>query len=355
MKEKSEAVFTASGNFVPGAIVANNFDFATNSDQNNYHVMDRAGFVGAPLDPYLTYTDNSPSDRGQNPPNFQHYSLLLYFKTMDLYKNNKKFLQLQHIRGWQKLKFINSNTVILYSPSNPSGNSNAGWKLAQNMSNTDKARLSSKQHAYEKALANVDLWEYFATFTLDRTKQDRYDFKKALTHITKFLQYRHVKYFMVPERHKDGAWHFHALLSAEIGPHLANFEGKALKNRYIKSCIAEGKPIKHCKAYTESFGYNTIEPCRNKERCTHYMTKYVLKTFDDPNFERVSRRRYFCSTGLKSPVIVMPNDINLDEFEVEALSKYTEKVYLRRAGSNSSTNTPISPSNFSYSLNSSPG
>jgi hypothetical protein len=330
MQKKNETVDSVSSNFIPKPILPKNLNSARDFDQKNYDSSVSAGLVGSPRDSYLTYTDKSPSNRGQKSTNFQESSMNLYLKTMQLCRNDKKMLQRLHHLGFHKIKFINYNNIVLYSPSNPAGNSNAGWKLAQNISNSDKARLASKQNAYEKALANVELWEYFATFTLDKTKQDRYDFKKALTHITKFLQYRHIKYFMVPERHKDGAWHFHALLSAEMGEYLSDFEGKALKNWYIRSCLSQGKPIKHCKAYSESFGYNTIEPCRDKERCTHYMTKYVLKTFDDENFERVSRRRFFCSKGLKSPVIIMPSEINLEDFEIQALSQYTEKVYLRR-------------------------
>lgn len=60
------------------------------------------------------------------------------------------------------------------------------------------------------------------------------------------------------------------------------------------------------------------------------MTKYVLKTFDDPGFERVSRRRYFTSKGLKSPTIVMPESLDLDDFEPVRFSKFIPKVYLKR-------------------------
>lgn len=357
MYKKKETADSVSSMFLPEPIVSKNLNSASDFEQKNSDSSSRAGLVGGPRDSHLTYTDKSPSDRGENSHDFQEYSMKLYLKTMELYRKDKKMLQQFHRRGWQKIKFINDNNIVLYSPSNPAGNSNAGWKLAQNISNSDKARLASKQNAYEKALANVELWEYFATFTLDKTKQDRYDFKKALTHITKFLQYRHIKYFMVPERHKDGAWHFHALLSAEMGEYLSDFEGKALKNWYIRSCLSQGKSIKHCKAYSESFGYNTIEPCRDKERCTHYMTKYVLKTFDDENFERVSRRRFFCSKGLKSPVIIMPSEIDLDDFEIQALSQYTEKVYLRRFEPPhfAYQHTQHEPPSSSYSLNRKPG
>lgn len=327
--KKEPDVLSGSREFNCTSIVPKKINFTTISVHS---FCSSAGVLSRPRDEkksYLTYTDKSLSTPEKNRVFNDFFSRKLYFETMKLYKTNKRMLQYQHVRGWQKLKFINSNNVILYRALNPRGNSCAGWALAKEMSNSEKARLSSKQNAFEKALCNVDLWEYFATFTLDRTKQDRYDFKKALSHIVQFLQRRHIKYFLVPERHKDGAWHFHALLSAEMQPHLADFSGKALKNPYIKKCISENKPIKHCRAYSESFGYNTIEPCRNKEACTYYMTKYVLKTFDDENFQRVSRRRYFTSKGLKSPFIITPRDLDLAKYEVAHFSRYTEKVYLK--------------------------
>ena len=333
------------------------FDSHNTFDQKNYDSSVSASSFDCSHDSYLTYTDKSPSNRGQKFIDFQESSMNLYLKTMQLRRTDKKMLQRLHRLGFHKIKFINDNNIVLYSPSNSAGNSNAGWKLAQNNSNSDKARLASKQLAYEKALANVDTWEYFATFTLDKTKQDRLDLKKSYNHLTKFLQYRNIKYEIVPERHKDGAWHFHALLSAEMGQYLADFEGKALNNRYIRSCLSQGKPIKHCAAYSKSFGYNTIEPCRDKERCVYYMTKYVLKTFDDENFERVSRRRFFCSKGLKSPRVIMPDEIDLEDFEIQALSQYTEKVYLRRYESPRFVfeNARHSLPTPSFSLNRSPG
>lgn len=175
-------------------------------------------------------------------------------------------MQYYHHVGWQTFKLINKNNLVLYSVTNLTGGQ-GGWSMAQNVSNTDKARLASKQSAYEKALANSDLWEYFATLTLDRKKQSRYDFQSSFNHVVKFLQRRGVRYFIVPERHKDGAWHFHALLSGDIEPHLANFKGKALKNHYIASALKSGKKVQHCPAYSERFGYNTIEPIRNQEAC----------------------------------------------------------------------------------------
>ena len=70
------------------------------------------------------------------------------------------------------------------------------------------------------------------------------------------------------------------------------------------------------------------------------MTKYVLKTFDDENFERVSRRRYFVSIGLKEPYPILPRYVDLDDYRLTHVSKHTEKVYLKRFNFTHSTATP---------------
>ena len=195
MKKKKETGSSVSESLKYTSTISHDFGSYNTFEQKNYNFVPRGSSLVGSRDLYLTYTDKSPSNRGQKCHDFKEYSLNLYTKTMDLNKHDKKMLQQLHRLGFQKIKFINEDHIVLYSPSNPAGNSNAGWKLAQDISNSDKARLASKQSAYEKALANVEQWEYFGTFTLDKSKQDRYDFKKALVHLTKFLQYRHILYF----------------------------------------------------------------------------------------------------------------------------------------------------------------
>lgn len=330
MKQEEEAAVTASRESSFESNLAQKLALRNKFDREVWNLVFGERVVSSNAPAYLTYTDKSPSTPVKNHDDFKHFSVEFYLETMDLFKTNKKLLQRWHMFGFARLKYINTDRLILYKPPNPVGNAYTGWELAKEDSNTDKARFASKNAALEKALCNVDVWEYFATFTLDKKKQDRHDFQKTFKHVVKFLQNRHIRYFLVPERHKDGAWHYHALLSAELGPYLADFDEKAKKNWYIAKCLAEGKAIKQCEDYSQIFGYNIVEPCRNKEACSYYMTKYVLKTFDDPNFERVSRRRYFTSKGLKNPRIINPVRVNLNEFEPVAFSGRINKVTLRR-------------------------
>lgn len=76
-------------------------------------------------------------------------------------------------------------------------------------------RRSKKQIYY---LARSNVWEWFVTLTLDGKKIDRYDFENASKKVRKWFE--NIKrrkapdlyYLIVPEQHKDGAWHFHGLL-----------------------------------------------------------------------------------------------------------------------------------------------
>ena len=93
--------------------------------------------------------------------------------------------------------------------------------------------------------------------------------------------------------------------------------------------LAKGEEVYNFKDYERTFGYNTVEPCRNKDACVFYMTKYILKTFKE-DYERASRRRYFCSKGLNSPVVVSPLSVDLDDFEPVRFSSLINKVTLKR-------------------------
>lgn len=293
-----------------------------------------------PLTPVIHETKN-PQNNTHELTDIEKNHQLYEQKSYELFKNTKKLLNHDknalrqiHALGFNRCRKINSDTIVIYANFNRLGNSTAGFALAQQDSNTDKARMASRQLAYERALANSDIWAYFATITFDATKQDRNDFELLRQRFTNFLRRKGVRYFFVPELHKKGGIHFHALLSKDIEPYLSEFSEtapKALKNRYIAKKISDGVPIKNCASIAETYGYCIIEPIRDVDSCIHYMTKYVLKTFDDENFTRISRRRFFISKGLKSPKIVLPHRIDLENFDLVALSSHTEKIYLKRS------------------------
>ena len=71
----------------------------------------------------------------------------------------------------------------------------------------------AKSRVNELALCNE--FEYFCTFTQSDELRDRFDLKAFRKDFAMFVRNENrrrekkIKYLLVPERHKDGAWHMH--------------------------------------------------------------------------------------------------------------------------------------------------
>lgn len=111
-----------------------------------------------------------------------------------------------------------------------------GWEAAEDMSREGKAKpaaraagrksqgddmLRSMRRARAKLrrLALSNGFTHFVTLTLDREKVDRYEpqlIMKQVNRILDNLVRRHgLRYILVPEQHKDGAYHFHGFIAGE--------------------------------------------------------------------------------------------------------------------------------------------
>lgn len=163
-------------------------------------------------------------------------------------------------------------------------------KLENNLS-----RARSK--VFEYALCND--FKYFVTLTLDKNKYDRYDLKKFIKDLGKLIQNHfnrkkiEFKYILIPEMHKDGAWHLHGLFTSIPDKYL-----EINKNGYLDF-----------KLYSERFGYCSLSEIRDKVKCATYITKYITKEMGD-NIEK-NHKSYYCSRGLNTAQKVFEG--NLDE------------------------------------------
>lgn len=81
----------------------------------------------------------------------------------------------------------------------------------------DMQRSMRRARAKLRRLALSNEFEYFVTLTLDKEKIDRYDPKAIMQKVNRWLDNmvrRHgLRYILVPERHKDGAIHFHGFFA----------------------------------------------------------------------------------------------------------------------------------------------
>lgn len=81
----------------------------------------------------------------------------------------------------------------------------------------DMLRSMRRARAQLRRMALANEFEYFVTLTLDPEKIDRYDgaaVTKALSQWCSNMVRRHgLRYILVPEQHKDGAFHFHGFMA----------------------------------------------------------------------------------------------------------------------------------------------
>lgn len=139
-------------------------------------------------------------------------------------------------------------------------------------------------------------FELFATFTFNPQKVDRYSFIHCASKMqgwlwrtsryAKDLELPDFKYLIVPEFHKDGAIHFHALLQ--------NYP-KPLKKTKV---IQDGKLVYNLPSFRFGFTNAKKIDLNATPEIFGYLTKYITK--DMPLVS--GRRRYWASKNLTKPI-----------------------------------------------------
>ena len=146
----------------------------------------------------------------------------------------------------------------------------------------------AKDKIFEIAIANK--WEYMITLTLDGDKIDRYSKEEVLKVIGKWfdnqVQRKELKYLVVPELHKDGAIHFHGLVSGKLKmkesgtfkiPNVKKpVKVNTLTRRGLKKDSPNVKIIYNVNDFP--YGFSTaVKLDGQAERVAVYMTKYITK------------------------------------------------------------------------------
>lgn len=173
-------------------------------------------------------------------------------------------------------------------------------KHFEHISEVSMKRTQKKVFDY----ARCNDWEWFVTFTFSPKKIDRYDYDLCAKKISKWLNNirrssPHLSYIVVPERHKDGAWHFHGLFSG-LDDRQIVWTGKYVikrvrmlnRSKYVRTSD------KIYKFGSYKLGWMTATKVREKERVTSYITKYVTKDLCNASY---GRKRYWCSRNLLLP------------------------------------------------------
>lgn len=191
-------------------------------------------------------------------------------------------------------------------------------KLKNNLS---RARST----VFELAMCNE--WEYFVTLTFSPEKvADRYDLRGLMARLRKWLSnYNNrrcagaLRYLLIPERHEDGAWHLHGLLSQVNAGDLRAFSlGETLPVRLLWY-LKDGNAVYCWTPYDKNFGYVTVEPVKDHACVSKYITKYMTKD-QERSVTELNARSFYSSKGLNRRQILYEGTVCRDfdpDFENE--------------------------------------
>ena len=141
-------------------------------------------------------------------------------------------------------------------------------------------------------LSRSNAWEWFVTFTFDGNMIDRYDYSAVSKALSTWLsnvrrKCPDLRYLVVPELHKDGAYHFHGLL--------ANCDGLGL---VYSGVIQNKKKVYNISSFR--LGFTNVQEVTDTNRVSVYVTKYITKDLCELT---PGKKRYWCSRNLARPVV----------------------------------------------------
>ena len=161
--------------------------------------------------------------------------------------------------------------------------------------NTEKLSCNvDRAKAKVRELVLCNQWEYWCTFTINPEKYDRYRLKEYMKDFAEFIHNYNrrkedgVKYLLIPEQHKDGAWHVHGFIT-----------GIAEKDLYINT-----NGYITWKQYEDKFGYISMKKLgKDIDRLASYCTKYMTKD-TSKNVQELGAHLYYASQRLKKAEVI---------------------------------------------------
>ena len=175
-------------------------------------------------------------------------------------------------------------------------------KCSVNDSKLDDNIRRAKNAIFEYAFCNP--WDWFFTGTLDPQKYDRTNLDKFHKDLTKwFSNYGRIynvsiKFLLVPEKHSDGiSWHIHGFLRGLPKEHLKQFVVGDVMGKGLAEKVKKGDVVYNWLPYAKKFGFCDLEPIRNAEAVSKYMTKYINKNLA-ASVKDLNAHLYYHSRGL---------------------------------------------------------
>lgn len=186
--------------------------------------------------------------------------------------------------------------------------------------------IRARSKIFEYSICNP--WEWFCTFTIDKTKYNRYDLENYHKNLAQFIRDYNkknsldIKYLFIPETHKDGAWHEHGFLMGLPVDQLEAFNLQMKLPKYIRGKLKENQEVYNWCGYAEKFGFCDLEPIRNHEACSKYVTKYISKNLAT-SVKGVNAHLYYCSKGLNVAETIKKGTLSTAIEEVPTMNSFS--------------------------------
>lgn len=182
-----------------------------------------------------------------------------------------------------------------------------------------KARKRARGEVYDLARSNV--WNWFITLTLSPERVNRWDYNECAAEVMKFadlLRKSGNQYIIVPEQHKNGAWHFHGLVVGDLklSPATNYYTGELLTDN-------KGRVIYNIKNY--KYGLNTATAIENSEKAASYLAKYMSKEMSIPR----GKKRYWASKSLKRPEVEYTDSSISDQNYLESICDFQKTIDMK--------------------------
>lgn len=139
----------------------------------------------------------------------------------------------------------------------------------------------SRARSMIKQYGLCNKWDYFVTLTLDKKKYNRYElgvFRKDLAQFIRDMRKkygsednRRLSFVLVPENHKDGAWHMHGLIYGLPESAVEPFR----RGEHPDYLVNNG--FLNWPDYAKKFGFVSLGVIKDQISTVLYTTKYINK------------------------------------------------------------------------------
>jgi hypothetical protein len=185
---------------------------------------------------------------------------------------------------------------------------------------TSAQRAQRRAKAAVRDLARSNDFRWFVTLTLSPEKVDRYDVREITRRLNHWadnhVRRRGLAYVLVPERHQDGAIHFHGLFNDAL---------EAVDSGHRDS---GGHRVYNLPEW--DLGFTTaIELYGDRQAAIAYVCKYIGKQMGaDGTPGKVGGRWYYSGGALRRPEVVYC-DVEAEQFDDQGYSFTIEALNCR--------------------------